>query len=888
MEFSFQIHYRTNWGEEVRVMLSDGQLFPLYSYDGYTWRGNLSLDPRRFSDEIVYRYAIYREGCCVRKEWDGVKRRLALNPSYGHIILADSWRDRPNDSFCYSAAFTKAKKTYQTGTEESYERAILLKVHCPRLRKADWRLAISGNQKCLGNWDLRQAKQMQACGPNEWYILLDATQINQPFEYKFLAWNTRENQLGEWIEGDNRWLNTFPSLKGELLVLSDDEVHFSLPPWKAAGVAIPVFSLRSESSWGVGDFGDLKKMVDWAVLTGQRIIQILPINDTTMTHTWMDSYPYNSISIYAFHPMYIDPNQLPRLENAELQADFELERLRLNALPDVHYEEVNHLKLEYLKAIFAQEGAETMASKEFQQFTEENSDWLMPYAAFSYLRDRYKTPDFRTWPEFTTYDRDRIQAKLESDEEFRRSLHFYYYLQYLLHVQLLGASNYARKRGVLLKGDIPIGISRNSVEAWAEPNYFNMNGQAGAPPDPFSDKGQNWGFPTYKWDVMQQDNYRWWKHRMRKMATYFDAYRIDHLLGFFRIWEIPSHSVEGLLGHFVPSLPLSPAEIEQFGLVFRKEAFTKPYITEKILEQTFGMLTSQVKRTFVCRISHHEYALLPEFNTQRKVEAYFRERKDAESLALRAGLFQLINNVLFVADTTSPDLYHPRIAVQTASVYQNLTPEEQKAFNALYDDYFYHRHEVFWRNEAMRKLPELIDSTRMLVCGEDLGMIPECVPGVMEELRILSLEIQRMPKHPGETFGNPATYPYRSVCSISTHDMSTLRGWWRENKELTHRYFVEMLGGWGEAPENAPGWLCDSIVKQHLMGNSMLCILAWQDWLSIDEEVRNPDPDAERINIPSNPRHYWRYRMHLTIEQLLRCNRLNNRIHEMIRQSGRD
>ena len=629
-------------------------------------------------------------------------------------------------------------------------------------------------------------------------------------------------------------------------------------------------------------------MVDWAVLTGQRIIQILPINDTTMTHTWMDSYPYNSISIYAFHPMYIDPNQLPRLENAELQADFELERLRLNALPDVHYEAVNHLKLEYLKAIFAQEGAETMASKEFQQFTEENSDWLMPYAAFSYLRDRYKTPDFRSWPELQTYDRDRIQAKLDSDEEFRRSLHFYYYLQYILHVQLLGASNYARKRGVLLKGDIPIGISRNSVEAWAEPNYFNMNGQAGAPPDPFSDKGQNWGFPTYKWDVMQQDNYRWWKRRMRKMAAYFDAYRIDHLLGFFRIWEIPSHSVEGLLGHFVPSLPLSPAEIEQFGLVFRKEAFTKPYITEKILEQTFGMLTSQVKRTFVCQVSYHEYALLPEFNTQRKVEAYFHERTDAESLALRAGLFQLINNVLFVADTTFPDLYHPRIAVQTASVYQNLTPEEQKAFNALYDDYFYHRHEVFWRNEAMRKLPELIDSTRMLVCGEDLGMIPECVPGVMEELRILSLEIQRMPKHPGETFGNPATYPYRSVCSISTHDMSTLRGWWRENKELTHRYFVEMLGGWGEAPQDAPGWLCDSIVKQHLMGNSMLCILAWQDWVSIDEEVRNPDPDAERINIPSNPRHYWRYRMHLTIEQLLRCNRLNNRIHEMIRQSGRD
>ena len=888
MELSFQIHYRTNWGEEVRVALSDGQLFPLRSYDGYTWQGDLMLDPKHSSQEIVYRYLIYRDGFCIRKEWDGVKRRLALNPAYHRLILADAWRDRPADSFCYSAAFTKTEAAYLTGTEATYERAILLKVRCPRLRKGDWRLAISGNQAQVGHWDIQQAKLMQPCGPNEWYILLDAARITLPFEYKFLAWNVRENKLGEWIEGNNRRLDALPPQTGDLLVLADDEVHFPLPLWKAAGVAIPVFSLRSESSWGVGDFGDLKKMVDWAVLTGQRIIQILPINDTTMTHTWMDSYPYNSISIYAFHPMYIDLNQLPRLQNAELQAHFEWERMRLNALPAVDYEAVNRLKLDYLQALFEQDGDETQASKEFQQFAEENEDWLMPYAAFCYLRDLYGTADFRTWPELSVYDRDIVRAKRDEDETFCHAMNFHYFLQYILHVQLLSASNYARQRGVLLKGDIPIGISRNSVEAWSEPNYFNMNGQAGAPPDPFSAKGQNWGFPTYRWDVMQQDGYRWWKRRLRKMAEYFDAYRIDHLLGFFRIWEIPSHSVEGLLGQFVPSLPLSPKEIEGFGLPFRKEAFTKPYITDEILKHTFGKLADEVKRTFLCQVSHREYALLPQFNTQRKVESYFQEKKDAESRVLREGLFSLINNVLFIADAKFPDLYHPRIAIQSDSAYKRLSPAEQQAFDTLYTNYYYHRHEDFWRNEAMRKLPELIDSTRMLVCGEDLGMIPNCVPGVMEELRILSLEIQRMPKHLGETFGNPQTYPYRSVCSISTHDMSTFRGWWKESKEQTHRYYEQMLGGWGEAPEEAPGWLCDSVVQQHLMGNSMLCILSWQDWISIDEEVRNPDTDAERINIPSNPRHYWRYRMHMTIEQLLRCNRLNNRIRDLIRQSGRE
>lgn len=888
MKISFQIPYHTHWGEDVRVLLSDDMVHPLHTRNGEIWRGCLELDTTTSPAELSYQYAIFQDDVCIRKEWNGVKRRLTINPAYARLILNDAWRDRPEDSYFYSSAFSGEEAPYYpSGTEVSLAKSILLKVRCPRFSHKNWKLAVSGNQRILGEWDMKAPKMMQPCGPNEWCILLDATGIRYPFEYKYLAWDTENNCEGEWICGNNRQISSLPLQEGDLLVISDDEVHFDLPAWKAAGVAIPVFSLRSEQSFGVGDFGDLKKMIDWAVLTGQKVVQILPINDTTITHTWTDSYPYNSISIYAFHPMHIDLNQLEALEDAGQRESFEQQRLKLNALPQVDYEAVNQYKLKYLHLLFQQIGETLLESTGFRQFFKENKHWLVPYSVFCYLRDKYGTPVFRNWPEHQVYHEEVISRMAEEDTACRPIARFNYFLQYVLHIQLRAASEYARSKGVLLKGDIPIGISPNSVEAWTEPHYFNLNGQAGAPPDPFSKTGQNWGFPTYNWDTMQQDGYKWWKKRFHKMAEYFDAYRIDHILGFFRIWEIPSHSVQGLLGQFAPALPMSAEEINHFGLFFRKEAFTKPYITESILEAKFGELKEQVKQEYLFQITPHEYALRPEYNTQRQVEQHFLGKNDPQSNLLRNGLFELINNVLFVVDRKDPNLYHPRIAVQNEPVYESLTPSEKTAFDQLYTHYFYHRHNDFWYHEAMKKLPELTDSTRMLVCGEDLGMIPDCVKGVMDELRILSLEIQRMPKNPAETFGDPAHYPYRSVCTISTHDMSTLRGWWHEDANLTHRYFYDVLGGWGDYPTEAPGWLCDSIVLKHLLGNSMLCILSLQDWLSINEEVRYPDADAERINVPANPRHYWRYRMHITIEDLMQCTTLNDRIRDMIGKSGR-
>lgn len=771
MKLNFEIEYRTNWGECVGVNLGDNDSAPilLTTEDGIIWRGSADVKLPTGGISLLYRYSIWRDGQCIRRE----------QASMPHVLT-----------------------------------------------------------------------------PRE---------------------KARSYQLKDF------WLD----------------------PKRIAGVAIPIFSLRSEGSFGVGDFGDLKEMVDWAHATHMQALQILPINDTTITNTWTDSYPYNSISIYAYHPQYVDLRQLPALKDKKKAAAYEKQRKALNKLVQIDYEAVNKAKRAYLHDIFEQEGEATMASADYQTFAANNEEWLIPYAAFSVLRDKYGTPDFNLWPEHKRYDRLTI-ASFASQKEVNPQIRFYCYVQYILHIQLLAASRYARQKNVILKGDIPIGISRASVEAWVEPFYFNMNGQAGAPPDPFSDKGQNWGFPTYDWDYMLKDNLQWWLKRFRKMSEYFSAYRIDHILGFFRIWEIPTHSVHGLLGQFSPALPMSAQEIESFGLPFQKEFMTKPFINDEWLETSFGPLrqymktadgkqtpydgkdpVQYVKETFLQHTHDDIWAMKEEFDTQRKVEAFYSGKKNQCDLEMKEAVYALISDVLFVPDHKDPEMYHPRISVQNDYIYTRLQEWEQAAFNRLYNHYFYQRHNQFWYDKAMQKLPRLINATQMIVCGEDLGMVPDCVPWVMNQLQIISLEIQRMPKSPQDEFGHVYRYPVRSVCTTGTHDTETLRQWWELDRTLTQRFWNNELGMAGDAPMTADTDVCRRIVNDHLACPSLFCILPLQDWLAIDETLRLKDVNAERINIPANPRHYWRYRMHLTIDQLMKAKDFNQQIRDMIQASGR-
>ena len=389
---------------------------------------------------------------------------------------------------------------------------------------------------------------------------------------------------------------------------------------------------------------------------------------------------------------------------------------------------------------------------------------------------------------------------------------------------------------------------------------------------------------------MARDGFAWWKARFRKMASYFDAYRIDHVLGFFRIWQIPLNAIHGLLGVFNPALPLSPADmLWQFGFTF-DERFTTIMADDAKIDTFFADLAPEIKSTFFDAPADGSpyYTLKQQFASQRKIADYFGAMpRDDRNTRICESLLSLLDDVLFIEDPYQAGRYHPRIAAQSTYAFRLLDSHAQWCFNRLYDDFYYHRHNDFWYGKALWKLPPLIDSTSMLVCAEDLGMIPACVPAVMHRLDILSLEIQRMPKDPALTFGDTWHYPYLSVCTTSTHDMGGIRRWWEENPALTQRYYNEVLHREGASPFYAEPWICRDIIDLHLKSPSMLCILPLQDWLSMDGNLRRDDPREEQINVPANPRHYWRYRMHITVEDLMDAENFNSALADMIAESGR-
>lgn len=890
MTVQFNIEYKAMFGEQivVNIQTEEGELkLPLETTDGERWACDWCVESPEKS--YTYYYSVEREGRAVKTEWLMIKHQLDVNAKKAAVYtLYDHWKAMPEDAYLYSSAFTDCinHQVPQVMKPETGSKIVRLIVRAPQLRDGE-RLGVLGADKALGAWDVQKILPMTQHTYNEWVADIDATHLEgSHLEFKFVAFRNAKNEL-LWENSMNRTVD-LPEMKaGELVSYELDQASFALYNRKLAGTQVPVFSLRTRKSAGIGDFGDLKTMIDFVASTGQKVLQLLPINDTTITHTWTDSYPYSCISVFAIHPQYADLHALPELKDAKARAEAEKTRAELNALDKIDYEKVNDFKINYLRQIFNQEGGKMMKTAEYKAFFQDTELWLVPYAQYSYLRDKNGTADFNQWPDHQVWDEAERKALADPKTAAYKNVAFFYFVQFVLDRQMQEAHEHAKTKGVILKGDIPIGVNRNGCDVWTEPKYFNLNGQAGAPPDDFSANGQNWGFPTYNWFEMLKDGCQWWNRRFKNMARYFDAYRIDHVLGFFRIWEIPVHSVHGLLGQFAPALAMSREEIESYGLHFQEDRFTRPFITDWVLDRMFHERAGEVKEKYLDRLDDERYQMKPEVDTQRKVEALFADATDEKELWLRDGLYALISDVLFVRDHTNPGVFHPRISAQLDFIYESLYDNDKAAFNRLYNDYFYRRNNQFWYQEAMKKLPKLVQATRMLVCAEDLGMVPDCVPWVMDELKILSLELQSMPKDPSVKFGHLSRNPYRSVCTISSHDMPTLRMWWDENVQRTQEYYNTMLYRQGPAPHPLPGWLASDIISRHLTSPSMLCILSIQDWLATDEALRLPDADAERINIPANPKHYWRYRMHLNIEDLAADKRFVQSITEMISQSGR-
>ena len=879
MKLKFTLHYHTAWGQSLHVSIAyhsqDGTLrrqdLPMLTADGELWTLETSalLSRQHPLSHIVYSYQLEdADGHVLRREWDLVPRIYHFDASKDYVF-PDQWRDRPLPLHLYSNAYlTTAHRQRGEHVEARrvplFRSTILFRVSAPQLQQG-LSVAVCGSHPALGSWSTSRYLKMEYAGQGDWLLSVNAQGWLLPIEYKFVVVDDQSHELVAWEEGDNRIIDPAVTVAGDngqlpdgqVLVLYGGHLRLGEAPWRLAGVVIPVFALRSEHSYGVGDFGDLRRLVDWALATGMKVIQVLPVNDTTTDGRWHDSHPYNIVSVFALHPHYIDLEAAGTLHSKERMTQFLRRRQELNALPYSDYEAVDRVKTEYLQELFAEQGKTVQASADYRAFVQANDDWLSPYAAF-----------------------------------LGQSPAYVRYVQYLLHTQLKAAADYARQHGVVLKGDLPIGVNRNSATIQAHPEYFNLDSQAGAPPDELNPRGQNWGFPTYNWTAPQTAKPAatidaWFRRRLQHMQQYFDAFRIDHVLGFFRIWEIPQHALDSVLGHFSPALPLTVAEIEYFGLPFRKELFTRPFINDRLVDRLFGIHAQYVRDNFLLRRAYGLYDLQADFDTQQKVAGYFSERRDESSLWIRDGLMRLLTDVLFVEDPRQPDMYHPRIGVTREPIFEALSDEEKDAFLRLYNNYFYQRHSFFWGQQALQRLTALLGDCRMLVCAEDLGMLPDCVEPVLDELRILTLQLQRMPKQQGFEFAHLEANPMRSVATISTHDMAPLRLWWQESPERRQRFYVTMLQKEGRAPEQLPAHLAEEIIARHLYCPSMLCLLTLQDWLSMDVELRCRNAADERINTPSDPYNRWQYRMPLTIEQLLGASKYNSKIRTMVSRSKR-
>ncbi len=891
MKLTFIVGYNTAWGENIYVVGDVPELgagnepaaLPL-SYENGRWTASVEVSSTY--KEIRYSYLVKNEAGYVKSEW-GKPHVFRVGKGVRTYVLYDYWQEQPVDKHYYSSMFVDAVFNRQAKMSEDVltARSLSIRVFAPSVRPEE-ELMVSGSCAALGNWNEEEALRMSDVNFPEWSITVPFEGLEMPLEFKFFKRN-KKTGIAIWEYCDNRQLDiAVPSNKTTAVVVSGLRFCDSDIPWKGAGTAIPVFSIRTDADFGVGDFLSIKKMVDWLSKTGQRVLQILPINDTTMTGTWTDSYPYNANSTFALHPMYLNLRGVGELKDEARRKYYDELGKELNALSTVDYERVNEGKRQYVADIFDEIGQDIVCSDDYKAFVDRNAYWLRNYVAFCLLRDKYGTPDFSQWDEFSVFTEEKAN---QICEEYKREAELVRFVQYFLDKQLREVRNYAHEHSVVLKGDIPIGISRTSVDAWVDPDLFNMDCQAGAPPDDFSVLGQNWGFPTYNWERMSQDGFQWWKNRMRKMAEYFDLYRIDHILGFFRIWQIPMSAVHGLLGLFNPAIPFSPDEMRNnYDFWIDTDLQCSPYIMDYFLGDFFGEYTEEAKDRFLVSIGGGRYKLKSEYDSQQKVTQFFDgEEITDKNEKIKNALYGLLDEVLFIEDPIQKGKYHPRISAQFTFIYRSLNDYERWCFNRLYNDFYYHRHNDFWYGKAMMKLPALVNSTDMLVCGEDLGMIPDCVPAVMGQLQILSLEIQRMPKDPRVEFGNPYHYPYLSICTTSTHDMGGIRQWWEENPEKTQRFFSNMLRQEGSAPFYAEPWICDIVVSQHLESPSMLVVLPWQDWMSIDGALRREDPREEQINVPAISRHYWRYRMHISLNQLLEENVFNYNIMSKIKRTGR-
>ncbi|MDR0553846.1 MAG: 4-alpha-glucanotransferase [Treponema sp.] len=643
---------------------------------------------------------------------------------------------------------------------------------------------------------------------------------------------------------------------------------------RVIGVVIPVGALRSDRSIGVGEFADLEEFAVLCKKLNISLIQLLPVNDTGY-----ESSPYSALTAFALHPLYLRISDLPELklpQNAKFTAKIEAMGKEFEHEPRFTFWRVTRAKIGLLREIYAANKTaivERAASGSLAAWIGKNL-WVKEYAVYRRLKEANGEKSWKEWASHRNISRDEIEA-LWNDKTLSDEHLFWAWIQEALDVQFSKAAAAVAGAGIILEGDIPILMCDDSHDVWAHPEYFHLDLSAGAPPDMYSPDGQRWGFPTYNWEVQAKDNYAFWRSRLKAAEKYYQAYRIDHILGFFRIWASPMGDNTSALGRFIPYIPITRKELEGMGYdAGRIRWLSQPHIPT-------GEVWDALRKNWAGGFREEDIAACAEQVFSRALDQIRGEdlwvfkpaiqgEKDIDALGLhtaaRSYLINVWHNRLFLeyeAGNFFPVWYY-----RDSRAYASLSESEKQALNTLIQKR-QEASEKIWEKQGQQLLSTLLSASSMLPCAEDLGAVPDCVPKILTKLKIFGLRVVRWFRDWGKD-GSPyipfEDYPEMSVCTPAVHDSSTVREWWE--REAEQELFSGFLGVPSLPKIYNPG-TAKTILYKTAAAASRFRVFQIQDLLHCSPKWYAEDPASERINVPGTLNEFnWGYRLPASIAEI--------------------
>jgi len=674
----------------------------------------------------------------------------------------------------------------------------MIKAFIPWSEKTET-IVITGGSNRLGNWNPAEGLPMKRIEP---FFFASDLNIEKNEEWKLVS---LQNGKETWEEGENR------------VGHPTENVCFRGRP-KAVGIEVPLFSLRSPSDNGIGDFGSLQQFITQIIAGEYTVVQLLPVNDTGVSPD-----PFEIISSFAINPIYLCLDKMGALRDVDVAHIVADKSEEFSYSHVVEWKDVREIKWTYFRAIFAQDGEDTLKSTDFQNFVEREKEWLLPYSVFCYLKNSGKIEPYSP----------SLVNRLSSEKEVL----FHAFLQYHADRQLQQIHSECSKAGISLAGEIPYGVSPESVDVWQYPGLFKTDFNVGTMPDAECCTGHKWNRIPYNWKSKGMD--KWWKSRLKKMSRYFDICRLDNTMGYFRQWMVPRNHVTSIRGQIEPCKSYSLKELRDAGYNTGVTKDLEPLITKEYLQK---VISPEFKRfgEFFKRRLDGRYYFKKEMDSAYKICEYFENRK-GDDKAICLGLVKIMDECLFIK---TPGGFQPRIAAQYTNAYNALDVKQKEIFNRIYDSFYYSdENKLLWIENGKKHLKMISRSTSMLLYADCMA------PAIIQDLLFLAVERK------GEVAGN------MDIFMPSMYDMAPFKQWWSSLTESAKQTYWSNVMKWKDKASSKPiPAIYSDIVKRLRRSKSPLVILPIQDICKQAKDY-NGVTLPEQIAIPEERENGWQWRM---------------------------